>query len=369
MKRKSMTKGDELRKQVRGRKAEQEKEDHKNDRFLWVPTGSILFNLACSDKWNGGYKTGTMNNIIGDSSAGKSILVLSGMAEAANMRKFKDYRFIYDDAEYANSFDMNNLFGSAFTNRLENPYKNMEGSISIEQFSDTIHTELDKGQPIIYTLDSFDAIDSDNEIEKESKNRKGRLAGNNSKVKGTFDMTKQKKASQIFRQICSKLKKTNSLLLIISQTRANLDAFSFKKHTRSGGYALKFYASIEAWLAHKAALTKTKNKKKYKIGGDTLTKVEKNKLTGKKREVPLTIYYDYGIDDISSCIDFLLENEWWDTKKKTIIAPEFGIDCTKEKLIKTIEEELSKKVLFKTVQECWNDIEKSLKLNRRSKFE
>jgi len=46
-----------------------------------------------------------------------------------------------------------------------------------------------------------------------------------------------------------------------------------------------------------------------------------------------------------------------------------GMECTKEKLIQTIEHEVSKKVLFKTVQECWDDIEESLKLNRRSKFE
>ena len=202
--RKTNSKADAMRQNVRNRKVKQKAADKKNtnNSSIWVPSGSVLFNLATSDKWNGGYKTGTMVNLIGDSSAGKSIMVLSGMAQASNMTQFKDYDLFYDDAEFANSFNMPKLFGQTFTDRLKSPYDDKDdASISIEQFSDTIHTKLDAGKPFIYCLDSFDAIDSDDEIKKEAKNREYRIKGTFSKVKGSFQATKQKKASQIFRQI------------------------------------------------------------------------------------------------------------------------------------------------------------------------
>lgn len=364
-----LSKADKMRQNIRDRKKMEAIANTSKDDFLWVPTGSILFNLAASDKWNGGYKTGTMVNIIGDSSAGKSIMVLSGMAMAANMPIFKDYDLFYDDAEFANSFDMPKLFGQRFTNRLKSPYKDQtDASISIEQFSDIIHTKLDAGKPFIYCLDSFDAIDSDDEIKKEANNRKFRIAGTLSKVKGSFQATKQKKASQIFRQICSKLKKSNSLLIIVSQTRDNLNALSFETKYRAGGKALKFYASIEAWLAGGAALTKTVNAVKHKIGVNSFSKISKNKYTGKYKTATFPIYYDYGIDDITACIDFILSNDWWGMKKQTIIASELELECTKAKLITQIEEAGKEQLLFETAQACWDSIEDALKLGRKSKY-
>ena len=372
MKRKS--KGDKLRQQVKNKIKEEKKE--KKEKHLWVPSGSVLFNLACSDRWYGSYKTGTMVNIVGDSSSGKSIMTLSGMAAAANMPEFADYRFIYDDAEFADSFDHEKLFGSVFANKVESPAKDKKGnpknSTTIEQFYDYVMDAIDKKIPFIYCLDSFDAIDADDEIKKELQNREHRKKGNLSKIKGSFQATKQKKASQLFRLICSKLPKTNSLLLIISQTRDNLSAMSFATKYRAGGKALKFYASIEAWLAYKKAIPKTVNGKVHKIGVDTIAKIEKNKYTGKRKEANFPIYHDYGIDDISSCIDFLIQNDYWEMDKTKIIVPEFDICLPKKKLINFIEEKGKHKkrqrILFESTQKCWDEIEDALKLKRRSKF-
>ena len=375
MKRSSMarksngTKADKMRQNIRTRKTIEKQSTKKNADCLWVPSGSIMFNLAVSDKWNGGYKTGSMVNIIGDSSAGKSIMVLSGMAMAANMPQFKDYDLFYDDAEFANSFNMPKLFGQTFTDRLQSPYKDKDdASISIEQFSDSIHTKLDAGKPFIYCLDSFDAIDSDAELKKESQNREFRKAGHFSKVKGSFQATKQKKASQIFRQICSKLKKTDSLLIIVSQTRDNLNAMSFETKYRAGGRALKFYASIEAWLAGGAPITKTINKVTHRTGVHSFGKISKNKYTGKYKTTSFPIYYDYGIDDIAACIDFILANDYWEMKKQTILASDLNMECTKAKLIVEIESQNMEELLFKAAQACWDGIEDSLKLGRKSKY-
>ena len=91
----------ELRKQRNKRVSNGKKEikNKKNKKYeLLVPSGSVMFNLSCSDHYTGAYIPGTMINIVGDSSAGKSFLVLSGLAECANNSLFDDYNLIYDDA-------------------------------------------------------------------------------------------------------------------------------------------------------------------------------------------------------------------------------------------------------------------------------
>ena len=359
--------GKSLRKQIR--KAARTKPEKQN--FIWIPSGSKMFNLASSGKQKGAYRSGSMINLIGDSSSGKSILVLSGLAEVAANPKFKDYRLIYDDAEHADSFDHKKLFGTNFDKRLEGPSKEKDKfSTTIEEFFDYIMDAFDAKKPFIYVLDSFDSIDSDAEIEKELKNREHRKAGNLSKIKGSFQATKQKKASQLFRQICSKLKRTQSLLIIISQTRDNLDAFSFVKQYRSGGKALKFYASIEAWLTFVGNIPKTINKIKYNIGVNTKVKITKNKYTGKKKETDFPIYSDYGIDDISACIDYLCDTKYWPNKKGMVNAIEFKQKMTTKKLIQYIEEKEGRdQILFKAAEKCWNQIEDKLKLNRKKKYE
>lgn len=384
---KGINKADKLRQQRRDSIKDEKRalKAEKNQPNVWIPTGSVMFNLACSDQWYGGFKAGTMVNSIGDSSSGKSIQALSGIAEAFYMGQmslhnslsipdFRDFRLIYDDSEYANSFDMPKLFGPDFAEIVEGPDRDNPDKFSttIEEFEDNLYSAIEDGQPFIYIQDSFDAIDADAEKEKAKKNRDLRKQGKD--TKGSFQATKQKSASSLFRRITEDLKKTNSLLNIISQTRDNLNALSFAAKYRSGGRALKFYASIESWLTYVGSIDRTLNGNKYRIGVKTRAKIEKNKYTGKKRDVDFPIYYDYGVDDIGACIDFLIKSKYWGTRKKTIIADELGLEMPKPKLMDFIDSANSKKKwilkrkLFQTTQDCWDDIEKQLKLNRGSKF-
>jgi RecA/RadA recombinase len=358
--------GTDLRNQIK-RKNKADAEPQEKEKDIWFPGGSALFNLACSDRHYGAYKAGTMINIVGDSSSGKSILVLSGMAAVANNPKFDDYRLIYDDAEFADSFDHKKLFGTKFKDRVEAPGET--ASTTIEQFFDHIMDAVDAGKPFIYCLDSFDAIDADDEIKKEYDNREHRKAGNLSKIKGSFQATKQKKASQMFRQICGKLKETKSLLIIISQTRDNLSGMGFSTKYRAGGKALKFYASIEAWLANKGSIKKTYQGNTHKIGVQSIIKIEKNKFTGKRKEAEISIYHDYGVDDIEACIEYLIKNKFWVQKGNTIHAEGLHVEMTKNKLIQFIEEKGKERVLFSLTQQCWKETEEALKLNRKEKFE
>jgi hypothetical protein len=88
----------------------------------------------------------------------------------------------------------------------------------------------------------------------------------------------------------------------------------FNPKTRSGGKALKFYAFHEIWLAME---------KKEKKGDRTYitnveAKITKNKLTGRHGVARFPILFDYGIDNISSCINFLLKEGYWKGDKKSL---------------------------------------------------
>lgn len=332
---------------------------------LFFPLPSTLLACAASDVPDGGFSLGRMVNLIGDSSSGKTFVALSIFAEMAKNPAFDNYRFIFDDVENANDFNMSRLFGKAVDERIEAPFV-QDGepvpSDTIEDFHFNIADALDDGRPFFYILDSFDALDAIQDQEKIDKMRTARAKGN--KVAGSYAMSKPKKSSELLRNICGKLKKTDSGLLIISQTRDNIDPMSFEKKTRSGGKALKFYAHHEIWLAMAGKI----KKRDRIIGNKVKAKISKNKITGKVREVEFPIFYDYGVDDIRSCIEWLESEGFWKKTKLTIHAEELGISGTVDKLISQIEEKGLENELKKVVGAGWAEIEESLKLNRKSKY-
>ena len=335
-----------------------------------IPTGSTLFDLALSDSIRGGWKTGKIVNLIGDSSSGKTILTLSTLAEMVHSPRFDEYRLIFDDVECAAEFNIPRLFGDRTAERIEPPAVDEDGepvySDMIEDFHTNIRSAIDAGQPFVYVLDSFDALHAEADEEKADKMLSARKKGE--RTAGTYALAKPKMASWILRDIKSKIKNTASLLIIISQTRANIDPFSPAKKTRSGGMALRFYSTHEIWLAVK----KTLRAKGQVIGIQSLAKITKNKLTGKVREVEFPIYYDYGVDDIGSCVDWLVSEGTWKKRKNSIVASLSGHEFTgaRKSVIKWIEKDEKRRQLLKrAVGKAWNEREDSLKLNRRPKYE
>lgn len=331
-----------------------EKEEEINlDRL--VPTGSTLMNLACSDNESGGFALGKMVNLIGDSDSGKTAIVLTTLAEVCRMEQFDSYDLVYDDTEAAMEFNLEKLFGKSMASRVTV----IKSSHTIQEFQNNILNAVEKGTPFIYVLDTLDALTSDQEIEKADAKRKGK------KTAGSYGMDKAKGISQMLRMVVRAIRDTESLLIIISQTRDNIDPMSFVKKTRSGGKALKFYATQEIWVAVGGKI-KSRDRQ---IGVNSIVKVERSKLTGKKRTIKFPIYYDYGVDDIESCIDFMVNEGEWPVDKKTITAQGLGISGTKRSLVRQIEEGGLERELQKIVGGAWCKIEDSIKLNRKPRYE
>lgn len=349
------------------KKTQKKKEKPTELHQILIPTPSSLLNCACSDTSLGAFIPGTMINVIGDSSTGKTFLALSILAEMAKMDDyFGDHRFLFDDVENANAFNMEKLFGKKCVSRIESPKVDEDGedqpSDTIEDFHINISNALKKGKPFIYILDSFDALDSDQDREKIEEMRKAKEKG--TKPAGSYGMSKPKKSSEILRNITGQLKKTKSNLIIISQTRDNISPMSFEKKTRSGGRALKFYASHEMWLANVGKLIS----KKTPIGNQVEVRISKNKLTGKSRQISFNIYNDYGIDDIRSSVDWLVGEGYWEKKKLTIDAKQLRIKGSIDTIVREIENRGVEHKLKKIVGRKWLEVEETLKLNRKPKY-
>ena len=340
-----------------------------------VSTGSVTLNLACSDKVMGGYGKGKMVNVIGDSQAGKTFVCLTALADSIVTEAFDEY--IYDDVETANEFDLLHLFGKNISEKIKAPmydsgYHPMY-SDTIERFHSNIDKLLESGKSFLYVLDSFDSLTSRTEelyteknLKLMDKKFKEGEKEKDEKIKGSYKVDIPKYASSMFRQITRKLAKTKSLLIIISQTRDNLNPMSFEKKVRSGGKALKFYASHELWLV---VVEKLRDKGRI-IGVDVKAKVTKNKITGKMRDIKFPIYYDYGVDDIGAIINFMFDEKQWQIIKQSIVIPEIDFKGTQDKLIKLIESDKRvKQKIWRMAQRTWDNIEESLKLDRKRKYD
>lgn len=342
-----------------------ERELKPESKRMLVSSGSVMLNLACSNTYKGAFEVGRMVNLIGDSSSGKTYLAMELLAACANDSRFDNYALIYDDVENAMSMDIEELFGKTLADRLKGPWldpldNEYVPSRSIEDFHCNVLDALDAGS-CIYVLDSFDALTSEQEEDKIDEMREARAKGK--ETKGSYGMSKPKKSSELLRHIVSKIENTKSLLLIVSQTRDNIDPMSFEKKTRSGGKALKFYASHEIWLA---VVGKLKQKERV-VGSKLKAKVSKNKLTGAFREVSFDFRHLYGADDISAAVDFLIDEGVISGGKGNTKLVWRDIEAQKTKAISEIEERNLEKLLFKDLEKTWNEIEESLKPNRKRK--
>lgn len=283
----------------------------------FLSTGSTMLNLACSDRVMGGLLKGCYYLLVGDSASGKTWLSLNLLAEASINKNFDDYSFIYDSAEYGALMDISRYFGTKLSDRIEPPSKNADGSpdysSSIEEFYYSLSDRLDKGKPIIWIEDSMDSLTSEDESAKFEEHKEAFRKGKDSA--GSYGDGKAKKNSANLRRMLEKLKKTGSILIIISQTRDNL-GFGFDKKTRSGGKALRFYSHSEVWTSIKGVLKKTVAGKERQIGIICKMDIKKNRETGKLRSIEVPIYHSYGMDDIGSMIDYLEDEGHWGPPKK-----------------------------------------------------
>lgn len=345
---------------------------NKKEKKPTIPTGLTTLNLALTGDPDHGFKTGSVINIIGDTHTGKTAEVLNCLAACAHHPKLKDYKLIHDYTEGETDFNIPYLFGAKTAKRILTPHpkRSPKYSRTVEDFLYGLMTLLDAGDPFIYGLDSLDALTSDADLEYVEKVKKSWEKGE--KPKGTYGMGKAKTMSQLFRECCDRIDGSESLLIVVSQTRDNINPNSFKEKTRSGGTALDFYSQVIMWLAHIGSIKVTRREKQILIGNRTGVNISKNKYTGRSRKISFDTYYDYGIDDTASMISWLETFKGWKGAVKELglkDVPTKDLSMIKRQAVaKMIEDEGLEGELKGILVKEWRELEESLRLDRKRRF-
>jgi hypothetical protein len=337
-----------------------------------VSSGSTLLNLACADHPSIAFLKGGYYYLVGDSASGKTWLSLSCFAEACQNPAFNDYRLIYDDVEGGALMDIEHYFGKRVAKRLEPPFVDNHGkwgnSSTIEDFYYNVSTLCGKGRPFIYVLDSQDALTSVAAGKKFKKQKEASRTGE--QAAGSFGDGKAKYHSEHIREVLAEIRDTGSILIIVGQTRDSL-GYGFNPKTRSGGRALRFYAHLEMWSSVGKKLERNKNGRKRVVGARCIVEVKKNRLTGKvgrDRSIEMPIYYGLGIDDVGSCVDFLVKEKRWSKVEGAVVARDFKIRGPRHRVIAYIEDKGLEPRLREITGEVWKQIEEDCLVKRKPRY-
>jgi len=313
-----------------------------------------------------GVKIGIVWNMIGEPSAGKTFE--ADELIAINKRIYKDkLKFNFDNAEGGNEVDCKKLYGIDIIT--ENSLRSStveELNINIKKFLKT----LKEDEIGIYVVDSLDALTS-KEVEDRIKEREKAEAKGKSYDSGSYMMGKQKYLKQeFFPEIKILIEKSNCLLIIISQQTEKIGITFGSKKERAGGKALRFFSHIESWAKEIEKIRITKKGETRTIGVRNKTEFTRTRNERPFRNHYNTIYFDYGISDIDSNLDFLFNLLTDGGKDKTNFNVEFdnNVFKSKKELITYIEDKNLEDTLREMVIEKWEAIEESVKIYRKRKY-
>lgn len=344
------------------------------DKDKLVPTGCGMLDVMASETMHGGWHLGTMVNVIGDITTGKSILAISSLAECALLPRFNNHRLIYDDTENADNLrNMSALFNDKVLRRIGPPRPNTEtpNSDTVEALQANFYAALKEG-PCIYVVDSLDGLSAKAEIKRVKKAARDHLVGKDPE-KGSFKTEKPRVFGEMLRVFYGELQKTDSLLMIISQVRENLDSGPFTpKHRRNGGKALDHHCQHILWMMRGKLQARHKREVRGKdrvIGNPVVARMAKNRLTGHyPRIVSFDIFPSYGVDSLGSMVDWMIEEEFWQQRKQTIVAEGIGFEGSRAKLLQHIEDGGYERKLRRQVYRGWKEIENAMRLKRKRRF-
>ena len=281
-------------------------------RVEFINSGSILFNLALSQKGReGGWGRGRVGNIVGDGSAGKTVCALEACFYALKEIKKKQSKkfpkvtkltIVYDNIEGVMDFPLVDMYTQKFVDDIE-----WIQSATCEQFGRNYQRRvmnLKKGEFLLYIADSIDSM-----ITEAAKKRKLKSIKDD---KETESKAYAEKASffshEFFDSLCTMMKGKDATLLLISQVRHNIGVTFGDGMYRTGGKALNFYTHQVPWLQMIKPLKKQWDGEERIYAFNTRVRVKRNKLAKPRREAEFPVLLDHGIDDVGSMVSFLLKD-------------------------------------------------------------
>jgi RecA/RadA recombinase len=302
--------------------------------LTFISAGAALIDCALG----GGWVCGRVANIVGDRSAGKTLLAIEACANfhmqfPKALIRYAESEAAFDE-EYAEALGMP-IDAVVFAKKPKAAKKKAkaketegERDVDAKKFADedevaatgdeplrTIEdwyedlkaftaTVKKTGRPGLYILDSLDALSDDAEQGREIDD-------------GSYGTQKAKKLGELFRRIVADLESANVLLIVISQLRDKIGVTFGEKQTRTGGRALDFYASHIVWLAQLSKMKKTIGGVERTIGVEVRLNVKKNKVGLPFRVVDYPVLFGYGVDDLTANVEWLIS-----AKREALLAQE-----------------------------------------------
>ena len=248
-----------------------------NDKF--TSSGSTLLDLVLG----GGWARSRIANIVGDRSAGKSLLAFEAFANFNGPSRLAETEHALDPT---------------FAHKMGLPaHTQIADDIdTVEKFDADLGRWIGSNKKSMYAVDSLDALSDAKEMERELGD-------------ATYGTAKAKLLSEMFRTRIAEIENAGCTMLVISQIRDKIGVMFGERHQRAGGKALDFYCSQIVWLSEIEKVQRTVMGAKRPIGVKVLANNKKNKVGIPFRRAEFTILFNYGIDDETSMLEWMVSNK------------------------------------------------------------
>jgi len=332
---------------VNKKKVIAEKKEYDGNTEVMLSTGSTLLNLAISGGRvrGGGIPSGIIVEIFGPNAAGKTVL----LCEIAGDVQRKGGDAMFQDPEAR----LNKQFAKIFDFKLED--KDYSNPDKVPEIFKNIREWKPKNPDVINGIfvDSLAALSTDIEMDNEDGDKMG--------------MRRAKEFSEGLRKICRVLVQRNLLMVCSNQIRESQATHGPTVHS-PGGKALGFYSSLRLRAMSPVKIKKKKivaeKEVERVIGVETIFEVFKSSVWAPYRKAPVTILFDYGIDDVRANLQFIKDH----TANKIYTIGTSNLNKSMEKSIQMVERDSELvKQLKEQVIDLWEDIETKFKIERKPK--